>query len=649
MDRELAEDFHSLVTPVAKVQAELNGDDAFAETNVDNVDETPHMTRTSSYLEVFGDNSPQKNGQNMDLDSSIPEHESLKGYDSDDLSYAAQSSDFNSNAISKNFSRDSVYQEVRSKERERFSASPGDKLSPSISGTLDAGDPSCDFYTSEKDKMLEENGPGAHGQARRLVNSRAIHSVKYPTYNIKRLNERVVFSRKAEFKGWWHILIGAKFGYAVAVIFLAYILVFLAFTPLYMLINKRCGLHLDGSEFSLEEGESWHTGKLFLSALYLSTETMTTIGYGVPDPYYDGCPEGIFIIMIQALIGFMMNAVLFGTVFARISRAQRRALSLAFAPKACIREIRGRFFLCAQICEARREQIINGSAHMYVALQDKHTDTPYVVHCVRTLRPDDSLNQELILCLPNTIVHEIDAWSPLAPPHTSSNRDGFEDQSMGVYEWPCSRLRLDDTLNGNRAAFVCIVCGQTFNSISTIRRHTSYEGCRELKEIVTEEDPHPQALCLFCDKPIDYMKLADHMRENHYRRRITEKTFSKTWTKAMHYQHANCYTSEGHRQDGFRHVGPHMFTRGEIQRWMSQSKPEVILQISATDVATGSCFNAQHSWADDEIVWDRKFSPCVSSDAETGRGVVDFQKFIETEEANPVPEGHSAGFVQFHL
>ena len=73
---------------------------------------------------------------------------------------------------------------------------------------------------------------------------------------------------------------------------------------------------------------------LFLSLSFFSLLSLF-VSYGVPAPYYDGCPEGIFIIMIQALIGFMMNAVLFGTVFARISRAQRRALSLAFAPKVC--------------------------------------------------------------------------------------------------------------------------------------------------------------------------------------------------------------------------------------------------------------------------------------------------------------------------
>lgn len=51
----------------------------------------------------------------------------------------------------------------------------------------------------------------------------------------------------------------------------------------------------------------------------------------------------------QSLLGFCMNAVLFGTVYSRVSRAQRRAVSVKFTPKACIREIWGRFFLTFQV------------------------------------------------------------------------------------------------------------------------------------------------------------------------------------------------------------------------------------------------------------------------------------------------------------
>jgi len=450
------------------------------------------------------------------------------------------------------------------------------------------------------------------------------------------------------------MLISAKLGYAVALIFATYIVIFIAFAPIYMAMDERCGLHLDGSEFSFveEDGETetWHDGKKFLAALYLSTETMTTIGYGVPDPYYNGCPEGIIVIMIQALIGFMMNAVLFGTVFARISRAQRRALSVVFSPKACIREIKGRFFLVTQVCEARREQVINGGAFMYVALQDKSTHTPYVVHNLRTIRPDDTLNQELLLCLPNSIVHEIDGWSPLAPPNEDTFREGFEDTTGSSYDWPFTRQRLDDCTNGNRAAYVCLVCGQTFMSVSTLRRHVSYEAIRELKDMSSEENPDPKALCLFCGEEHDFKdKLAEHIREKHYADRVTDQAFNEHWMKGSCYEHANCYTPEGYRQDGYRHVGPHMFTREEIKGWMAQCSPEVIVSITATDCATGSAFNAQHSWkGDEEIVWDRQFVRCVTQDG-SGRGIVDFKKFADTEPAPPVLQGEHAGFVQFHL
>ena len=86
-----------------------------------------------------------------------------------------------------------------------------------------------------------------------------------------------MFPTDAIIKGYWHTILHAGTGPLLLAITVCYMIIFLAFTPIYMAISEECGLQL-GDE----------SGNKFSDALYLSVETMTTIGYGVPDPYYNG-------------------------------------------------------------------------------------------------------------------------------------------------------------------------------------------------------------------------------------------------------------------------------------------------------------------------------------------------------------------------
>lgn len=55
-----------------------------------------------------------------------------------------------------------------------------------------------------------------------------------------------------------------------------YVTCFLFFAGMYLLISDACELGMDGK---------------FVRAYYLSLQTMVTIGYGAPDPYYNNCWE----------------------------------------------------------------------------------------------------------------------------------------------------------------------------------------------------------------------------------------------------------------------------------------------------------------------------------------------------------------------
>lgn len=490
--------------------------------------------------------------------------------------------------------------------------------------------------------------------SRRLVDRKPTHSARYVKYNVKIKNKKIAFPSESRVKGWWHVVVHAHTLVLIAGVFAAYILVFIGFVPIYLAISDRCGLHI---------GEE--SGEPFLDALYLSTETMTTIGYGVDDHFYNGCPEGLVCVMGQALIGFMMNAVLFGTVFLRVSRAQRRSVSIKFAPKVCIREIRGRYYLVAQVVESQQYQVIATSTFLNVTLQDPRWATPYQLHSARTIRPDDCLSQNLLLCLPNQIVHEIDAWSPLCPPLVSEphNRDEFDDLTASFYEWPAPRQRLDDVTSGNRSAYNCIACGTQFSSLSLLRRHVTDAAANELVDLGSD-----MATCVLCGdehkwKPYDHSDanyeahemsiaqgtLGEHLLEKHDGIRLTRKLFGRHWMKGQRTPHANCYNCVGNRQDGFEHSGMHRLTRDEIENWISDSSPEIIVVINATDTVTGSGLIVQHSYTTEDIVWDKTFEPCIEPDQNTGKATVNFAKFNNLVKAEAIPVGADAGFVQTHL
>lgn len=289
--------------------------------------------------------------------------------------------------------------------------------------------------------------------------------------------------------------------------------------------------------------------------------------------------------------------------------------------------------------------MVSSEVQAYAAIQNGYSDTPYQLHSLRLIRPDDSVSSKLLLCLPSTVVHEIDAWSPLSPPTKASTEDAFPDMSAYSYKWPSSRQRFDDSTNNNRACFFCIVCGESFPSESVLRRHASMTAAVELAGTERGDQAH----CLACGESVAWKSLGDHYDEKHPDVRIETLVYNEHWTAGLTFNHANTFDCRGCRHDGFANVGPPKYTREEIKEWMERCQPEVICILGAVDVATGSNFETQHSYTLDDIEWDMQHKPCVYPDPKSHIATVDFQAFLETIDAPAVPEGGLADDIQFHL
>jgi len=204
-----------------------------------------------------------------------------------------------------------------------------------------------------------------------------------------------------------------------------------------------------------------------------SIETTTTIGYGIRnhDPYMDGCSGGMVILFFVMVASTVLDAMLLGLIYARISRADKRGRTICFSNKAVIRRVNGVPYFMFQVCEMRSHQLVEAHVRCYCIrrwkVREASEQGPKVVLQQQAMRlqvPDDELGGMLFLGIPALVVHRIDAWSPLMPhsdsPMASSSSSGSVPQNTtkekklrdprSTYEFPEILQRAADVDAGER-------------------------------------------------------------------------------------------------------------------------------------------------------------------------------------------------------
>jgi hypothetical protein len=122
----------------------------------------------------------------------------------------------------------------------------------------------------------------------------------------------------------------------------SYTLVMLLFAGIYMGVDHPgvgCGIAPAGEYPS------------FYHAFAFSLETLTTIGYGIPNEgnfFEEGCASLLVAVYFEAMIFILLNASIVGVLFARVSVADRKASQIIFSNKATIRCVRNRFYFMFQ-------------------------------------------------------------------------------------------------------------------------------------------------------------------------------------------------------------------------------------------------------------------------------------------------------------
>uniref|UniRef100_A0A6G1S6J7 G protein-activated inward rectifier potassium channel 2 n=1 Tax=Aceria tosichella TaxID=561515 RepID=A0A6G1S6J7_9ACAR len=152
----------------------------------------------------------------------------------------------------------------------------------------------------------------------------------------------------------------------------------------------------------------------FPAALLFSIETQSTLGFGSRIISVE-CPGAIVIFCIQLIFGVVVECLIVGMVFAKLSRPTKRSQTIMYSKYAtvCLRE--AKMCLTFRVGDVRSKSHIIGATLRASLVSSKLTKEgeliPFYHHNLNVII-DDNCKNSLLLIWPVTVVHVIDESSP---------------------------------------------------------------------------------------------------------------------------------------------------------------------------------------------------------------------------------------------
>lgn len=144
-----------------------------------------------------------------------------------------------------------------------------------------------------------------------------------------------------------------------------------------------------------------------------SMESQHTIGYGVRATTEE-CPEAVFVMCMQAIVGVMIQAFMGGIVFAKLTRAKKRQHTLLFSRHAVILKRCNELSLMFRVGDLRKSHIIGANIRAQIIRSRKDKKTGMIRQYQTELKLCvDDCGSDLFFIWPMTIVHKIGEESPL--------------------------------------------------------------------------------------------------------------------------------------------------------------------------------------------------------------------------------------------
>ncbi len=154
----------------------------------------------------------------------------------------------------------------------------------------------------------------------------------------------------------------------------------------------------------------------FTTALLFSIETQHTIGYGARMAESQ-CASSVVVLMIQSILGVLIQCLITGMIFAKLSRPKRRAATLVFSRNAVICQRDGDFYFMFRLGDMRKSHIVN-SAIRATMVRNKLTQEGEVIPLFQLpmeleTEGGKEADSYVFLGWPVTVTHLIDRNSPL--------------------------------------------------------------------------------------------------------------------------------------------------------------------------------------------------------------------------------------------
>ncbi|XP_016408904.1 potassium inwardly rectifying channel subfamily J member 11, like [Sinocyclocheilus rhinocerous] len=151
----------------------------------------------------------------------------------------------------------------------------------------------------------------------------------------------------------------------------------------------------------------------FTSAFLFSIEVQVTIGFG-GRMVTEECPLAIIVLIIQNILGLIINAIMLGCVFMKTAQANRRAETLIFSRNAVIAPRNGRPTFMFRVGDLRKSMIISATIQLQVIRRTVTAEGEVIPVCQLDIQVENPLRSNgIFLVSPLIISHTIDRGSPL--------------------------------------------------------------------------------------------------------------------------------------------------------------------------------------------------------------------------------------------
>lgn len=151
----------------------------------------------------------------------------------------------------------------------------------------------------------------------------------------------------------------------------------------------------------------------FSSAFLFSIEVQVTIGFG-GRMVTEECLSAIVILIVQNIVGLLINAIMLGCIFMKTAQANRRAETLIFSKHAVISIRNNKLCFMIRLGDLRKSMIISATVRMQVVRRTTTQEGEVVPLDQIDIQMDNPIGTNgIFLVSPLVICHVIDKDSPL--------------------------------------------------------------------------------------------------------------------------------------------------------------------------------------------------------------------------------------------